>query len=532
MSWNGGAPTPNDDTYTGTIGNDISGSGLGGNDSLFGALGNDTLEGGDGNDTIDGGFSNDVLIGGAGNDSLIGGFGVDRVDYSANLATQSIDITETGGDDGLGGTDSFDGILVFEGGAGNDTVFLGGDVTTGTFTLIGNDGDDRLSGGGNAAGGDSLVGGAGRDVLDGKAGNDTLDGGTGNDVLFGAVGNDLLLGGTDGDDQFDGEEGDDTIEGGVGNDTLTGGDGADSVTGGDGNDDIELGPGNDTVDAGDGDDIVRFFFGQGADEAIAGIGADTLDLEGWTGPDDFTTLADGTYGSWTVGTSGADRVFTNGTNSVTASGFEFIVCFAAGTRIATPAGEIAVEALQPGDMVLTAAGATEQVLWIGRRHVVLAGHPNAAEMAPVRIAAGALGAGIPKRDLVVSPDHCLFLDGVLVPARLLVNGTTIAAQPGTAEVTWFHVELARHDVLLAEGAPAESWLDTGNRAWFANAPVALLAIQGNLDAAGRGFDATRACAPLVHGGPALAAIRAAIEARAAMAATEARATASAIRRAA
>jgi hypothetical protein len=115
---------------------------------------------------------------------------------------------------------------------------------------------------------------------------------------------------------------------------------------------------------------------------------------------------------------------------------------------------------------------------------------------------------------VVSPDHCLFLDGALVPARLLVDGHRIVAETGVAEVTWFHIELPRHAVILAEGAAAESWLDCGNRAWFENAPVAQFAVTGNLADAGTGWDASRACAPLLHGGPRLAAIRAAIAATA------------------
>jgi hypothetical protein len=194
--------------------------------------------------------------------------------------------------------------------------------------------------------------------------------------------------------------------------------------------------------------------------------------------------------------------------------FTLPVCFLPGTLITTLTGETAVEALQPGAMVVTADGAPEPVLWVGRRRVRLAGRPDAAEMAPIRIAAGALAAGVPRRDLLVSPDHCLFLDGALVPARLLVNGTTITSETGHAEVTWFHVELPRHAVLLAEGAPAESWLDCGNRAWFANAPVAALDVKGNLDTAGTGWDATRACAPVLHGGERLAAIRASIAMRA------------------
>ena len=90
-----------------------------------------------------------------------------------------------------------------------------------------------------------------------------------------------------------------------------------------------------------------------------------------------------------------------------------------------------------------------------------------------------------------------------------------------AEVTWYHVELETHEVLVANGAAAESWLDCGNRPWFQNAPVAMLTVPGNLDAVGTGWNASRACAPLVHGGDQLARIRAALNARAEALATTA-----------
>ncbi|WP_237217081.1 Hint domain-containing protein, partial [Falsiroseomonas oryziterrae] len=156
------------------------------------------------------------------------------------------------------------------------------------------------------------------------------------------------------------------------------------------------------------------------------------------------------------------------------------------------------------------------LLWIGRRRIALAGHASAAELAPVRIRAGALGDATPHRDLLVSQDHCLWLDGALVPARLLVDGVSITLEAGLAEVTYLHVELAGHAVLLAEGAAAESWLDAGNRPWFANADVALLAVAGTPDA-----HATREavpCAEVVLGGPRLAVIRDAIGLRAVCAA--------------
>jgi hypothetical protein len=185
-----------------------------------------------------------------------------------------------------------------------------------------------------------------------------------------------------------------------------------------------------------------------------------------------------------------------------------LVCFVEGTRILTDRGEVAVEDLRAGDLVATLADPAAPfapVLWIGHRKVRLAGHPQAQAMAPIRIRAGALAENTPHRDLLVSPDHCLLLDGALVPARLLVNGASIVTEQGLAEVTYYHIELARHDAVLAEGAAAESWLDAGNRAWFQNSPVPLLHVSATL--AAHATTAMTPCAPLLLAGPGLGAIR-------------------------
>jgi hypothetical protein len=111
----------------------------------------------------------------------------------------------------------------------------------------------------------------------------------------------------------------------------------------------------------------------------------------------------------------------------------------------------------------------------------------------------------------VSPDHALLLEGVLVPAGRLVDGATIARDDGHAVVTYLHVELDRHDIILAENCPAESYLDAGNRAAFENGGGA---IQLHPDFTQHLWDAD-ACAPLVLAGPRLAAIRRRLLARAA-----------------
>jgi hypothetical protein len=132
-----------------------------------------------------------------------------------------------------------------------------------------------------------------------------------------------------------------------------------------------------------------------------------------------------------------------------------VACFRAGTRILTGAGEVPVEALRPGMRAVSLAHARAlRVRWIGSRTV--------APAAPVRIAAGAFGEGAPHRDLWLSPDHAVHLAGILVPVRHLVNKASIAFTPCGA-VTYFHVELSAHGVLIADGLPVESYLDTGNR---------------------------------------------------------------------
>jgi autotransporter passenger strand-loop-strand repeat protein len=145
-----------------------------------------------------------------------------------------------------------------------------------------------------------------------------------------------------------------------------------------------------------------------------------------------------------------------------------IACFAEGTRILTGHGELPVESLQAGDTVITHLGYTRTISWIGHRRIDLRRHANPDRARPIRIAAEAFPEGRPHRDLVVSPDHAVFVDGKLIPAKLLVNGASIAVDTECRSVTYYHVELDAHDILLAEGLPAESYLDTGNRAMFEN----------------------------------------------------------------
>ncbi len=141
-------------------------------------------------------------------------------------------------------------------------------------------------------------------------------------------------------------------------------------------------------------------------------------------------------------------------------------CFAEGTRIATARGPVALEALRVGDMIVAPDGSSSAAIWVGHRHVDCRRHPKPQDVWPVKVEAHAFGAGLPLHDLFLSPDHSVFTGGALIPVRYLVNGRTIAQVPRAA-VTYWHVELPRHGILLAEGLPCESYLDTGNRSAFA-----------------------------------------------------------------
>ncbi|WP_246775821.1 Hint domain-containing protein [Methylobacterium aquaticum] len=152
-----------------------------------------------------------------------------------------------------------------------------------------------------------------------------------------------------------------------------------------------------------------------------------------------------------------------------------VVCFTTGTLIRTARGEVAVEELRVGDHAVTASGALRPVVWIGHRHIDGAGKALHHDQQPIHIRAGAFGAGLPARDLRLSPGHPVLVGadqdgagGHLVPVMCLINGTSIAREPAAA-VTYWHVELDAHDILLAEGLPAESYLDWGDRPFFTQA---------------------------------------------------------------
>jgi hypothetical protein len=145
-----------------------------------------------------------------------------------------------------------------------------------------------------------------------------------------------------------------------------------------------------------------------------------------------------------------------------------VICFMAGTMIRTPACEMAVESLKRGDLVLTSDGRAVPVTWLGRQTVSTV-FADPLRVLPIRIRAGALGESLPARDLLVSPDHALFVGGVLVHAGALVNGTSIVREDNVPKTfTYYHVEVDDHALILAENVPAETFIDNVDRLAFDN----------------------------------------------------------------
>ncbi|CAH0174057.1 hypothetical protein ROS9278_01274 [Roseomonas sp. CECT 9278] len=326
---------------------------------------------------------------------------------------------------------------------------IGTDSVTGFEVVNTGTGDDQVTGTGGA---ETITAGAGADTIVGGGGADSILGGLGNDSLVGGAGSETLLGG----------DGDDIVLGGAGDDSIVATPGRDTIEGQ---------AGNDVIDTGEDDDLVIWRVGDGNDVIAMGSGNDTLDLEGWTGSDtDF----------WTVSTGGAGAIYTYDDSagnvfSLTTSGVEAVTCFAPGTRILSANGEVSVESLRAGDLVVAPGrGAPlKPVRWVGHTRVDIARHRDKRKVAPILVRAGALGAGVPARDLRVSPEHAFLLQGRLVPAHLLVNGTTIVQELWHSAIIYWHVELDEHGVLVAEGALAESYFDDGNRHLFDNGVIAL-----------------------------------------------------------
>lgn len=313
--------------------------------------------------------------------------------------------------------------------------------------------DDVIEAG---AGNDTVLAGSGNDSVHADDGDDYVDGGDGNDTIFGGAGSDTVLGGA-GDDSLDGGMDDDQLIGGAGNDTLIGGAGNDAL----------IASSGDYADGGDGDDLFTIDDALTDGTAIDIVGGegdetlgDTLDFQGLVHWDDVTyTNTDPGVGGGLSGTA----TLADGTTVNFDEIENIIICFTAGTRIATPRGAREVETLKPGDLVITRDNGLQPVRWVGRRTV-----PALGALAPVRFAPKVLGN---ERELLVSPQHRMLLTGpeasllfgeseVLASAKHLVNGGSIRQLVG-GEVTYVHILFDRHEIVYAEGAPSESFFPGG-----------------------------------------------------------------------
>jgi len=451
------------DVIHGTSVNDVIIAGSG-NDSLFGLDGSNTLTsvanattasvdtfyGGPNADTMDGGAGTNTFYAGAGTESMVGGTGTNTF-YDGTY-----DAFGSGGTDvmvGDGATDSFyvgsTNTTVTENNASSnatlyttvsytnptnvDTMYLYAEGITGTVnndasvtiygdgdsTLIAGSGADYLAGGGGGIGGNTLVAGSGADTLFGGGGANTF--------VFNSVADN-----NPGTYIGDFVEGTDKID-------LTGlGESLTFI----GNTETEV-----AFSANDPGQVQTYVSG---DEAFVAV--DTTD---------------GTAATLTI------RVYDNGTNPAIPLQRTDIepepACYCAGTRIMTDHGEVAVEELSIGDRVMTVGGAARPIKWIGRRAYAGRFAQVNQEILPVCFKPGSLADGVPKRDLWVSPNHAVYIDGVLIQAEDLVNGDNVVQAQTVETVRYFHIELESHDVILAEGAWSETFVDDDSRMIFHNA---------------------------------------------------------------
>jgi Ca2+-binding RTX toxin-like protein len=448
-------PNPDDDrdSVLGGAGSDVIFTGDDA-DTIFGGGGEDFIDGGIDDDSIDGGDGDDLIIGDHGSDTIFGRDGSDFIDSSVSslLYPDEPDATDPFPDNDRD---------VVDGGTGDDTIFGGDD-------------DDSLHGG---TGFDIIDGGIDEDTISGGREQDSLYGGEGDDLIFGFNHDDSLNGGEgsatlplSGDhDYLEGNEGDDTLYGGSGSDSLLGGEGADVMFGGEDDDWFHNVTAGDVIDGnetGNDHDTLSFRpLGEiGPQLAIRStIRFDDPDNPGGTielnfDPSNFEN-GTATYRDASDVVTGT-LTFTNIENII-------IPCFTPGTRIATIRGEVLVEDLEIGDRIITRDNGIQDIRWIGTRSLSRAEMLGQQNLLPIRIRQGALGNGLPERDMMVSPNHRMLVASekaafffeereVLVAAKHLVGmpGVEVA---DVADVTYIHFMFDHHEVVLSDGAWSESF---------------------------------------------------------------------------
>ncbi len=433
-------------------------------------------------DIVEAGGGNDTVFSGEGNDEVYGGTGDDVIDTSA------VDPLPDRGYPGLfpDDADPSNDLDTVYGGDGNDTILTGDDNDSidggaGDDTIDGGFDDDVIDGG---SGNDYIVGGEGADDIDGGEGNDVIYGGldpsfpdsfnildatdlrpdNGMDLIHGGAGDDTIYG-EDDDDELHGDAGNDVLFGGIDDDTLFGGADDDVLTGGEGSDEMNGQGGRDTFVIDSAEDAEGDQANGGAD----GDDFDTLDLTG-AGPFRIVRETLDDDGNSTSGTiEFIDSTDDSVTSTMTFSEIENIVpCFTPGTLIATMRGEKRVEELLVGDKIITRDNGAQEIRWVGAKHMTGLELQAAPNLQPILIRQGALGKGLPERDMLVSPNHrvlvnnsevALYFDEreVLVPAKHLLEsgvGVQTICQTGTS---YIHFMFDNHEVVLSDGAWTESF---------------------------------------------------------------------------
>ena len=390
-------------------------------------------------------------------------------------------------------TDDPDDANSYDGGAYADD-FRGG---ANDDTLSGDDGNDTIEG---QDGNDSISGGTGNDFLGGGIGDDTIHGGVGDDTIYGDQGFDSLSGG-DGNDWISGGEGDDTLSGGAGNDSLDGGAGNDRLDGGTGDNTLTGGTGVDTfVQSQDGTSVVTDF--DIGDDDADGQYNDQLDVSALRTLDgnpvrvhDVVVSDDGNGNAVltfpegeTITLQGVSPAQMSTGQQLNAAG---IPCFTAGTLVDTAKGPLPVEDVRPGDLVQTRDNGLRPVRWVGRRDIgarALAARPD---LCPIHIAAGTFGN---LRDVRVSPQHALALgyrgqNGQCVLTRAghlaRLQGGQVRVARGVSTVSYVHLLLESHDLIMTEGMASES-LYPGPWGLMSLGPAAMLELMQLMPALGAG----------------------------------------------
>jgi len=448
--------------------------------------GDDVINGGEGDDLIYAGNGADTVLGGDGNDVIYGDDSDNGTSSGGGSGKGSGDSKDSGkgsGDDpdkngdahghGDDGGDDAHGDAHGHGHNGNSDDAAQGSGSgknsgddpdkNGDAHGHGDDGGDDAHGGGHGSGGGDGGSGGGSDsgpdacnLTEGQGANgDTIIGGAGNDTIFGMSGADYLSGG----------QGNDTIFGGSGNDHILGGEGNDTLSGGEGEDCIEGGAGNDIIDGGQGADHLS---GGDDRDVFTGTSGDVID--GGAGGDDYDTLmVDNVDHIDYTSSDHEDGIvhFNDGTTLDFQEIENIVPCFTPGTLVLTSKGERPVETLHPGDKVVTRDNGVQEIRWIGAKVLngrVLLENPH---LRPVLIRRGALGRGLPERDMMVSPNHRMLVANdkttllfeereVLVAAKHLVDGKGIQ-QVDSIGLSYVHMMFDNHEVVLGDGTWTESF---------------------------------------------------------------------------